>query len=167
MYICQKKSYRWAAKLPGRMASPQIQTQRMNEPEAKGNTSDALSNSEPGPSGNNKPHKLSAVKQSLTTYPGSKTEVELDSEESVKKCGHCSKADADPEKPFKPCAKCHTVRYCSRDCQKAGFKLHKKTCASAAQIYTQTADLRPAPPPRAPKKDAFRGGLQKWQFDTS
>jgi sulfatase maturation enzyme AslB (radical SAM superfamily) len=85
---------------------------------------------------------------------------------STKKCASCSKVESDPEKPLKPCSKCQSVLYCSRDCQKADFKKHKKTCALSAQIYAQTADLKPTPPPRAPKKDAHRGGLQKWQFDT-
>ncbi len=48
---------------------------------------------------------------------------------------------------------------------KAGLKVHKKVCAKEAQIYAAKADLKPAPPPRAPR-DGFRGGLQKWQFDT-
>jgi hypothetical protein len=94
-------------------------------------------------------------------------EAESSALASTKKCAHCSTPEYDPEKkPFKPCPKCQTVRYCSRDCQKSGWKQHKKTCASAAQIYAQTADLKPASAPRVPKKDAHRGGLQKWQFDT-
>lgn len=43
--------------------------------------------------------------------------------------------------------------------------MHKKTCAKDAQIYALKADLKPSAPPRAPKEN-FRGGLQKWQFDT-
>jgi MYND finger len=82
------------------------------------------------------------------------------------KCACCKIPETDPEKPLKLCAKCQTVRYCSRDCQKKDWKLHKKTCASAAQIYAQNANLKPASAPRAPKKEGHRGGLQKWQFDT-
>ncbi|KAJ5052027.1 uncharacterized protein L3040_001787 [Drepanopeziza brunnea f. sp. 'multigermtubi'] len=69
------------------------------------------------------------------------------------------------EKPLKPCTKCQSVRYCSRDCQKADFKRHKRECARAAQVYAQRADIRMAVPGRAPR-EGFRGGLQKWQFDT-
>jgi hypothetical protein len=82
------------------------------------------------------------------------------------KCACCNALETDPEKPLKPCAKCQTVRYCSRDCQKKDWKLHKKTCATAAQIYAQNANLKPASAPRVPKKEGHRGGLQKWQFDT-
>lgn len=81
------------------------------------------------------------------------------------KCASCNTLETDPEKPLKPCAKCQTVRYCSRDCQKKDWKVHKKICATAAQIYAQNANLKPAAP-RAPKKEGHRGGLQKWQFDT-
>lgn len=81
-------------------------------------------------------------------------------------CASCKTPESDPSKPLKPCTKCQSVSYCSRDCQKNDWKVHKKTCAKAAQIYAQTADLKPAPPPRVPKKEGHRGGLQKWQFDT-
>lgn len=95
-----------------------------------------------------------------------KAEAESGASGSTKKCTHCNKVDSDPEKPFKPCSKCQTALYCSRDCQKANWKQHKKTCAASAQIYAQTADLKPTPPPRVSKKEGHRGGLQKWQFDT-
>ncbi|KAK6579836.1 hypothetical protein PZA11_007544 [Diplocarpon coronariae] len=81
-----------------------------------------------------------------------------------KMCTACSKRSSE-DKPLKPCTKCQSVKYCSRDCQKADFKKHKKECAKAAQIYAQNADIKMAAPSRAPK-DGFRGGLQKWQFDT-
>ncbi|KAF2811550.1 uncharacterized protein BDZ99DRAFT_372266, partial [Mytilinidion resinicola] len=66
---------------------------------------------------------------------------------------------------LKDCTKCHSVSYCGRDCQKADMKKHKKVCAAAAQAYAQTANVRPVTS-RAPPKEGFRGGLQKWQFDT-
>ncbi|TVY14237.1 hypothetical protein LARI1_G006556 [Lachnellula arida] len=102
-----------------------------------------------------------------------------------RKCAHCSVVahdhpapDTDPGEgisgsavgdklriQLKPCPKCHTALYCSRDCQKAAFKKHKKTCAVHAQEYARTANLKMAAP-SGPKKDGWRGGLQKWQFDT-
>lgn len=83
----------------------------------------------------------------------------------TKKCDSCSKPESDPEKPLKACSKCQSAHYCSRECQKADFKKHKKVCAEKAQIYAMGADLKMSAP-RAPKKEGHRGGLQKWQFDT-
>lgn len=54
--------------------------------------------------------------------------------------------------------------YCSRDCKKADTKTHKKVCAKLAQEYMKTADVKMAS--RQVPKEAHRGGLQKWQFDT-
>ncbi|KAK9809365.1 hypothetical protein WJX73_009050 [Symbiochloris irregularis] len=37
------------------------------------------------------------------------------------------------------CTKCMTVRYCSRECQKADWKvMHKKTCKTASQWMANT-----------------------------
>jgi hypothetical protein len=98
-------------------------------------------------------------------FPESQVEASSSTSQPTNKCASCNALEADPEKPLKPCAKCQTVRYCSRDCQKKDFKVHKKICAAAAQIYAQNANLKPAAP-RVPKKEGHRGGLQKWQFDT-
>ncbi|OJD31510.1 mynd domain [Diplodia corticola] len=43
-------------------------------------------------------------------------------------CASCGKVSDD----LKRCAKCHSERYCNRDCQKAHWKTHKKVCASRA-----------------------------------
>ena len=83
----------------------------------------------------------------------------------IRNCDNCSKPESGPEKPLKPCSKCQSAHYCSRECQKADFKKHKKVCAEKAQIYAMGADLKMSAP-RAPKKEGHRGGLQKWQFDT-
>ncbi|KAI0533239.1 putative MYND domain protein [Xylaria digitata] len=39
-------------------------------------------------------------------------------------CNNCKKASSE----LKRCAKCSTTLYCSRDCQKADWKTHKKIC---------------------------------------
>ncbi|KAK8070293.1 hypothetical protein PG994_006909 [Apiospora phragmitis] len=87
-----------------------------------------------------------------------------------KSCAQCHKAEevSDSEEGgsnLKPCLVCKSVLYCSRDCKKAHLKQHKKVCAKLAQEYAKTADIKMASR-AAPKADAHRGGLQKWQFDT-
>ncbi|CAK4034945.1 HIT MYND zinc finger [Lecanosticta acicola] len=86
-----------------------------------------------------------------------------------KSCAHCNKQEESPDPEanpgLKPCIMCKSVLYCSRDCKKADTKKHKKVCASLAQEYARTHEVKMAS--RAPPKaDTHRGGLQKWQFDT-
>ena len=42
-------------------------------------------------------------------------------------CAKCGNTDN-----LKRCAKCHTTQYCTRECQKADWKEHKKTCSGNA-----------------------------------
>ncbi|TFB01188.1 hypothetical protein CCMA1212_007030 [Trichoderma ghanense] len=44
-------------------------------------------------------------------------------------CQNCSKTQ--PEVTLKKCAKCQSTLYCSRDCQKADWKKHRKDCSKA------------------------------------
>lgn len=46
-------------------------------------------------------------------------------------CDDCGKPDS-PWIPLKKCAKCKRAFYCDRECQKKGWKAHKKVCASLA-----------------------------------
>ncbi|KAG5992205.1 hypothetical protein E4U43_003824 [Claviceps pusilla] len=46
-------------------------------------------------------------------------------------CIVCKKSP--PEVNVKRCAKCSTTPYCSRDCQKADWKVHKKICGKQAR----------------------------------
>ncbi|KAK7039541.1 MYND-type domain-containing protein [Favolaschia claudopus] len=46
---------------------------------------------------------------------------------SSSKCAKCSKSDQDTS--FQRCSRCKTTIYCSQDCQKADWKLHKTRCS--------------------------------------
>jgi mitochondrial splicing suppressor protein 51 len=59
--------------------------------------------------------------------------------QDLNKCGSCGKSEGADGKPLKRCAKCQTTRYCSRDCQKADFKKHKKECSANAARHASTA----------------------------
>lgn len=81
-------------------------------------------------------------------------------------CAKCATPKTNAEAPIlKPCITCKSVSYCSRDCKKADAKAHKKTCATAAQEYMKTADVKMASR-AAPKAQTHEKGLRKWQFDT-
>jgi hypothetical protein len=45
----------------------------------------------------------------------------------VHKCAQCGTAEA-KSGDYKDCAKCRITFYCSRSCQKAHWKVHKKSC---------------------------------------
>ncbi|SZF05225.1 unnamed protein product [Blumeria hordei] len=98
--------------------------------------------------------------------PGSAGE-ESSHQPNVPHCARCH-TPYPVDKAAKPCAKCQSVSYCSRECQKADFRNHKKMCAAAAQAYASRTDFRMETRGSNNKnvKDGFRAGLQKWQFDT-
>ena len=64
-------------------------------------------------------------------------------------CTSCHKPSS--EVTLKRCAKCSTTPYCSRDCQKADWKAHKKICgrqstSAAAGSSPSTGTTRGSPP---------------------
>lgn len=52
------------------------------------------------------------------------------------KCENCGKTAPDG-KTFNECAGCHEARYCSRECQKKGWGLHKEQCKTLSN-YART-----------------------------
>ena len=58
------------------------------------------------------------------------------------KCDNCGKNESQLTIPLKCCAKCRQCSYCSRDCQKADWKNHKKVCRKQpAADQSSTNDL--------------------------
>lgn len=51
--------------------------------------------------------------------------------EAPAECSTCRKTPRELANPLKRCAKCSNQWYCSRECQKADWKGHKKVCGSA------------------------------------
>ncbi|CAK4029829.1 Hypothetical predicted protein [Lecanosticta acicola] len=65
--------------------------------------------------------------------------------QAVAKCGNCDKTDIS----LKKCAKCMSVSYCDRECQKSHWKTHKKVCAMLAGA---TNPKNSAPGEKIPKR---------------
>ena len=54
-------------------------------------------------------------------------------------CLNCGRKEESGEK-FKKCGKCEDVCYCSRECQKARWKEHKKTCKPQGMVAAVAVD---------------------------
>ena len=59
-------------------------------------------------------------------------------------CANCAKTNSDSGVELKICAKCHTTRYCSKECQKNGWKAHQKLCARIAISSASHSSFIPA-----------------------
>ena len=57
-------------------------------------------------------------------------------------CAACDKGQSQLSRPLKDCAKCRGVSYRSRECQKADWKSHTKTCAATASSTSASPQLR-------------------------
>ena len=99
-----------------------------------------------------------------TTQPGETSNSNSMTQQD--QCASCHALES-VDRQLKPCNKCQTTLYCSRDCQKTGWKHHKKECPSLAQSYAQTHEPKMAVA-RAPPKSTGRGGksIGKWEYDT-
>ncbi|KHN95384.1 Zinc finger, MYND-type [Metarhizium album ARSEF 1941] len=69
-------------------------------------------------------------------------------------CTHCQKSP--PEVVLRRCAKCSATPYCSRDCQKADWKVHKKICGRQASGAAPSS-RRPGAATLSPPKGVERG----------
>ncbi|KAJ9645258.1 hypothetical protein H2199_003264 [Coniosporium tulheliwenetii] len=56
-----------------------------------------------------------------------------DTNAAVATCASCARPESGPDEKLKRCAKCQTTQYCSRECQKADWKTHKKVCCYEQQ----------------------------------
>ncbi|KAL2760012.1 hypothetical protein ACRALDRAFT_1060033 [Sodiomyces alcalophilus JCM 7366] len=65
---------------------------------------------------------------------------------SLPSCTKCKKSP--PEVKLKRCAKCWKSPYCSRDCQKADWKAHKKICRTQEPGSSADSDNPPTSPPK-------------------
>ncbi|KAI9009079.1 hypothetical protein DFJ74DRAFT_686761 [Hyaloraphidium curvatum] len=60
-------------------------------------------------------------------------------------CGECG-AKATKDKKLQQCSRCHATWYCSRECQKEAWKLHKDRCGKEGDEVIQLGEsLNTAP----------------------
>ncbi|KAM6508112.1 hypothetical protein FALCPG4_018000 [Fusarium falciforme] len=72
-------------------------------------------------------------------------------------CTVCKKTSA--ETSIKRCGKCTDTPYCSRECQKADWKVHKKICGKSTTPQSPLSDSPPGPsrPVLSPPKGLDKG----------
>jgi len=74
---------------------------------------------------------------------------------TTKSCVKCQKPQTELSHPLKHCAKCKSQAYCSRECQVADWKVHKRSCASTQQNQPKATTDFNAMPKQA--GDFFKG----------
>lgn len=98
---------------------------------------------------------MSSVIGRETTTPAEREAEKEANDPNTKHCAKCQKPQSDLPSPLKRCAKCQTQCYCSRECQKADWKTHKKICATNQQRKPKAMTDFDAMP--APARDFFKG----------
>jgi splicing suppressor protein 51 len=87
-------------------------------------------------------------------------------QDSAKKCGKCGKNESQLVNPLKHCAKCGQGFYCSRDCQKADWKNHKKVCGKQSTAGQSSSNDLVATFNALPRKQLSPSGSVRnhWHF---
>ncbi|KAK7677232.1 hypothetical protein QCA50_019826 [Cerrena zonata] len=70
-------------------------------------------------------------------------------ERTTKACRHCGIRE--PEKTLFRCSGCKHIFYCSRECQKANWRLHKEPCKETAEAKAKAEKLKAEDPKAAQK----------------
>lgn len=71
-------------------------------------------------------------------------------------CNACKKLESTLPGVLKRCAKCQTTLYCSRDCQKADWKSHKKDCSRNQDARSSPASSEASHPDSQRMENMFR-----------
>jgi len=58
-----------------------------------------------------------------------------------RRCANCSKVEDEKENKFKYCSSCRMACYCTPQCQKMGWKAHKKVCHKLADARKKVEEI--------------------------
>ncbi|TCD65397.1 hypothetical protein EIP91_002731 [Steccherinum ochraceum] len=84
-----------------------------------------------------------------------------------KRCGQCNATEM--QKRLSLCKACKYVFYCSKECQKLAWALHKSECKSMSYLQARTRNLREIHSPLAAGTDAILNAAEKigrWDPDS-
>lgn len=80
-----------------------------------------------------------------------------------RECITCDAKDCSNRNPMYKCSRCHTVYYCSKDCQRKHWKGHKHDCVPIEEMRASTARLDETMPentiPQFQKGDVVQCGI--------